>query len=530
MVAPAHPGSAAGQKGIRGRPQTGRSSGPRRALPPAEPSAATLRREPPGWTTPGRFAPREVGPTVSTGWPSSPPGCSARRQPGLAAHRRPGRRRGFGLSARIGRGGPARGVALHGDRRGRRGPLVVRTPTATSGPRPPAGHLRPGRRLPGRAADRADDGGSIGALCVFGPSPRLVGHRRRDAAPAGRGRRHRARAVRAGAGVRGRPAALGLAIDAAGIGTFDWDLVTGQLAWDDRLIAMFGYDVDRLRPEHRGVQRPAAPRRPAPGDRRAAGVHRHLRGVRVEYRSSGPTARPAGCTPAAAPCAAPTAPSVRAGRRLRHHRRAERRRPGDPCAGGDAGRLLQPRPRVAVHPRQRRGRAAARAQPRGPARPVHLGRLAGGRGQRLRGQLPRRRPHRRAGRLRRLLPRAARRLVRAARLAEPRRVVGLLPRGHRAPADPGARPRSRPSAWRSWPRSAPSWPAPWTPSRRRRTCPGSSSRRWPTSASSPWSTPTGARATSAPGTRPRRAGAARALRRGCGWTPCRPSRRWRAPC
>jgi serine phosphatase RsbU (regulator of sigma subunit)/PAS domain-containing protein len=34
----------------------------------------------------------------------------------------------------------------------------------------------------------------------------------------------------------------GLAIEAAGIGTFDWDLVTGRLEWDERLIAMFGYD------------------------------------------------------------------------------------------------------------------------------------------------------------------------------------------------------------------------------------------------------------------------------------------------
>ena len=34
----------------------------------------------------------------------------------------------------------------------------------------------------------------------------------------------------------------GLAIDAAGIGSFDWDLSTGQLLWDDRLLAMFGYD------------------------------------------------------------------------------------------------------------------------------------------------------------------------------------------------------------------------------------------------------------------------------------------------
>ena len=55
----------------------------------------------------------------------------------------------------------------------------------------------------------------------------------------------------------------GLAIDAAGIGTFDWDLVGGRLSWDDRLLAMFGYDGDtfdqsiaaftaRLHPDDRG--------------------------------------------------------------------------------------------------------------------------------------------------------------------------------------------------------------------------------------------------------------------------------------
>jgi serine phosphatase RsbU (regulator of sigma subunit)/PAS domain-containing protein len=33
----------------------------------------------------------------------------------------------------------------------------------------------------------------------------------------------------------------GLAIESAGIGTFDLDVVTGRLTWDDRLIAMFGY-------------------------------------------------------------------------------------------------------------------------------------------------------------------------------------------------------------------------------------------------------------------------------------------------
>ncbi|SDC23823.1 PAS domain S-box-containing protein [Geodermatophilus telluris] len=36
----------------------------------------------------------------------------------------------------------------------------------------------------------------------------------------------------------------GLAIDAAGIGTFDWDLRTGELTWDARLIEMFGYTAE----------------------------------------------------------------------------------------------------------------------------------------------------------------------------------------------------------------------------------------------------------------------------------------------
>ena len=35
-----------------------------------------------------------------------------------------------------------------------------------------------------------------------------------------------------------------LAISAAGIGTFDWNLVTGRLDWDARLVEIFGYDAD----------------------------------------------------------------------------------------------------------------------------------------------------------------------------------------------------------------------------------------------------------------------------------------------
>ncbi|MGX5656838.1 SpoIIE family protein phosphatase [Geodermatophilus nigrescens] len=41
-----------------------------------------------------------------------------------------------------------------------------------------------------------------------------------------------------------RQTLLDLATTAAGIGTFDWDLTTGVLEWDDRLRELFGYDED----------------------------------------------------------------------------------------------------------------------------------------------------------------------------------------------------------------------------------------------------------------------------------------------
>lgn len=61
----------------------------------------------------------------------------------------------------------------------------------------------------------------------------------------------------------------GLAIDAAGVGSFDWDLSTEQLLWDDRLLSMFGYDRSdfgrsiedfnaRVHPDDRARVRPRA--------------------------------------------------------------------------------------------------------------------------------------------------------------------------------------------------------------------------------------------------------------------------------
>ncbi|MCZ2858909.1 SpoIIE family protein phosphatase [Blastococcus sp. VKM Ac-2987] len=35
-----------------------------------------------------------------------------------------------------------------------------------------------------------------------------------------------------------------LATEAGGVGTWDWDLATGRLTWDEQLVVMFGYDVD----------------------------------------------------------------------------------------------------------------------------------------------------------------------------------------------------------------------------------------------------------------------------------------------
>jgi PAS domain S-box-containing protein len=91
----------------------------------------------------------------------------------------------------------------------------------------------------------AHSGAVLGALCVFGPDPR----------PWSTGDVASLRQLAESAVTELELSALvddveadrvrwGLAIDAAGIGTFDWDLTTGRLSWDDRLIAMFGYERD----------------------------------------------------------------------------------------------------------------------------------------------------------------------------------------------------------------------------------------------------------------------------------------------
>ena len=107
---------------------------------------------------------------------------------------------------------------------------------------PPVASGRVGSYLGAPLTGRA--GLVIGALCVFGPEARdwsdgdvATLRRLADSAAtelelAALVREHERDRVR-----------WGLAIDAGGVGTFDWDLETGTLAWDDQLIRMFGYDA-----------------------------------------------------------------------------------------------------------------------------------------------------------------------------------------------------------------------------------------------------------------------------------------------
>ncbi|MCA0145661.1 SpoIIE family protein phosphatase [Blastococcus sp. LR1] len=88
-----------------------------------------------------------------------------------------------------------------------------------------------------------DDGHPIGALCVFDAEPRpwapselatlqqLAGSVMTELQLSALLRRYEDDRVR-----------WELATDAGGVGTWDWDQTTGELVWDDQLMAMFGYE------------------------------------------------------------------------------------------------------------------------------------------------------------------------------------------------------------------------------------------------------------------------------------------------
>ncbi|WP_280790875.1 SpoIIE family protein phosphatase [Blastococcus sp. CT_GayMR19] len=125
------------------------------------------------------------------------------------------------------------------------GPLVV--PDAPHDGRvqdlPPVTSGQVGSYLGAHLTDKNDR--VIGTLCVFGPDTRQWSDS--DVATLRRLADSVVTELELSALVREYESdrlRWGLAVDAAGIGTFDWDLTTGQLTWDDQLIAMFGYDAD----------------------------------------------------------------------------------------------------------------------------------------------------------------------------------------------------------------------------------------------------------------------------------------------
>ena len=91
------------------------------------------------------------------------------------------------------------------------------------------------------------EGRIVGALCVFDPTPRtwsaqdvatltqLAGSVMTELELSALVRDYEEDRLR-----------WGLAIDAARIGTFDWDLTTRRLTWDERLLAMFGFAGDEF--------------------------------------------------------------------------------------------------------------------------------------------------------------------------------------------------------------------------------------------------------------------------------------------
>jgi PAS domain S-box-containing protein len=89
----------------------------------------------------------------------------------------------------------------------------------------------------------AEDEHVVGVLAVFGPEPRAwspadVTLMEQLAGPLGTELELSALTAE----FEASRLRWGLAIDAAGIGSFDWDLVTGRLSWDDRMLELFGYE------------------------------------------------------------------------------------------------------------------------------------------------------------------------------------------------------------------------------------------------------------------------------------------------
>jgi PAS domain S-box-containing protein len=215
-------------------------------LSPGERAAAQLRRDPTRVDDARRLTPRDTGAVGLErlaefaarllGTPSSQVSLLTEEQVVVA---------GFGLDAwTVGAESPLADslctvTAAAGE------PLVIADAVLDERVRslPPVTSGQVGAYLGAPLTDR--NGEIIGVLCVFGPESRTWSEpdvtTLRRLAEAVVTDLELTALVREYEGDRLR---WGLAIDAAGIGTFDWDLITGRLAWDEQLIEMFGYDPD----------------------------------------------------------------------------------------------------------------------------------------------------------------------------------------------------------------------------------------------------------------------------------------------
>ena len=300
-------------------------------------------------------------------------------------------------------------------------------------------------------------GARVGVLCVYDREP--TGWNDHDveivqelAATVATELEHRALAAE----LQSSTVRLDLGFAAADIGSFDWNLVTNALHWDDRLMELFGYESEsyvphidsfsvRLHPDDR-ERTEAAIARAIDGcgdyeaDYRVVHPDGSVRWVAARGRVlCDPDGRPTRMLGAAYDTSDVHSAAERLGRVLETMSTAFftlDREYRFTYLNAEAERLLGPPPRRA----DRRG---------------DLGGLRRPRGHRVRDQLPRRDGERRAAQLRALLP-AAGRPLRRPRDAQRRRAERLLPRhlqprprrararggagadrrGDRAPADP----------------------------------------------------------------------------------------------
>ena len=174
----------------------------------------------------------------------------------------------------------------------------------------------------------SDDGTAVGAMCVFDPLPRAWSHE--DVALLQQLASSAVAELELTALTSEHETARvlwELAIDAAGIGTFDWDLGPGRLSWDERLLELFGIGRDEfegtIEAFNARVHADDLPR-----------VERALREAietggtfQAEYRVVLPTGQLRGSTPAGGPCWVRTAPPYGCSVRRTTPRAGRSRRP-----------------------------------------------------------------------------------------------------------------------------------------------------------------------------------------------------------